>query len=140
MSICGRVKGFLGKYYWAIEVVGLALILVSFIWEFFVIGLNDKILISNYQQHIETRLDEIHERQFLLQQNLNAIVEQAAHGVPVGAKYLNKEKYHTSHEGEGGKLSKENDGLKSFRAILFMIASVLMIFGKVLEHTFGKDT
>ncbi len=123
-----------------LEIAGLLLLLLSFGWEFFATSFNDKIISSNYQRHIEKRLDEIHERQFLLQKNINAIAQQAANGTISGANYLHESKYHTSHQGDGGRLSEANEGYKKFRALVFILASALMIIGKILEYSSKKDT
>lgn len=122
------------------EISGLVLLLVSFGWEFFVIGFNEKIITSTYQDHILTRLDEIHSRQYLLQKNLNALTEQIANGTPVGANYLMKEKFVTLQQQDNGKLSESTDGLKSFRALIFILASLLMIVGKLIEHSSKPET
>ncbi|WP_462156319.1 hypothetical protein [Pseudoalteromonas piscicida] len=122
------------------EISGLVLLLASFGWEFFVIGFNEKIITSTYQDHIVTRLDEIHSRQYLLQKNLNAVTEQIANGTPVGASYLMKEKFMTLQQQDNGKLSESTDGFKNFRAFIFILASLLMIVGKFLEHSSKPDT
>lgn len=117
------------------EIYGLVLLLASFGWEFFVIGFNEKIITYIYQNHIVTRLDEIHSRQYLLQKQLNAVAEQIANSTPAGSSYLMKEKFMTLHQQDNDKLSELTDGFKNFRAFVFILASLLMIAGKFLEHS-----
>lgn len=117
------------------EIVGMIFILIAFGWQFFVESRNDRVLASLQFDHIATRLDELHERQLEIQTNQIALASQLSRQEQPSAKYLRVEKYQTPYQSLGNEFQKTTEVLKNWRAWLFIIGSLLVIVGKLLELT-----
>ncbi len=123
------------KSYQKLELTGLSFILISFFWQFFIDAQHDSLLKEWQFEHIEKRLDELHERQSELQVNQNALAEQLANNEKPWAKYLMDYKYTTPHIGGSKELSERANSFKLARVLLFLFGSLFLIIGKYIEFT-----
>lgn len=126
------------KTYQRLEIAGMFLILIAFAWQFFIDRQHDNMLTDWQFEHIEKRLDEIHQRQSELQKNQNILAEQLANNEKPWAKFVDDFKYTTVHEGASKELKDRSESFKLLGVTVFLFGSALLLIGKFLEYNEGN--
>ncbi len=122
------------KLFQKLELAGLCLILASFAWQFFIDSQHDGILSRWKFEHIQTRLDEIHERQHGLQSNQIALAEALANKEKPMAGFVDNLKIYTIQGSSSKQLHELSERFRYVGAGIFILGSLLMIIGKALEY------
>ncbi len=131
-ALCNRDDDL--KLHQILELVGTFIMLVSVAWEFSIDRQHDDILADWQFEHIETRLDEIHQRQSKIQKNQNAIAEQLVAGsTRPTAYFVDDFKQATSHKGGSKELGGRAEGFRKFRFYMFLLGSIMLLVGKYHE-------
>ena len=120
------------KLHHYIEITGLVFLVLALLLEV-VVGINNSLIEDARFEHLAKRLDEIHERQHLLQDGMNALAAQLDEERVVGVAWVREEKYGTGYDSYR-QLDKENSKYDSVRKWFFFIGTILLLLGKLVEY------
>jgi hypothetical protein len=123
------------KNYQIIEIIGMTLVFFSVGWELFVSQTVDSIAKEIELRMLHYKLDQLHHRQYELQQHFDHRVHQleihqAMHGVPLSDKWNP-----SPHDEDFERVSRQSKKFSYVKTGLFVIGSLLLIGAKIIEYS-----
>jgi hypothetical protein len=119
----------------SLEGWGLLLILGGVLWEVFISGWFDSNAREAESSRLQSRLRQIHYRQYMLKEHIDNKVWQLESKQPAGSVPINKD-WNPSHDDEDVEVfNSQGKIVKSIRFIIVVVGSIVVVLGKFVEST-----